>query len=87
MTPDQAQALAVQTLADLSRHELVAQATMPGELVLAPGSSVLLTGTGTAFDQLYVVDEIQRRVSARDGFTQTVRAVNAPSMTSGSAAA
>jgi phage protein D len=87
MTPDQAQALAVQTLADLSRHERVALATMPGELVLAPGSSVLLTGTGTAFDQLYVVDEIQRRVSARDGFTQTVRAVNAPAMTIGSAAA
>jgi phage protein D len=87
MTPDQAQSLATQTLADLSRHECVAQATMPGELLLTPGSSVLLTGTGTAFDQLYVVDEIQRRVSARDGFTQTVRAVNAPATTSWSAAA
>jgi phage protein D len=87
MTPDQAQTLATQTLADLSRHERVAHATMPGEVELAPGSSVLLTGTGTAFDQLYVVDEILRRVSARDGFTQTVRAVNAPAAAIGSSAA
>jgi len=37
---------------------------------------VLLQGTSSEFDQTYAVDEITRRVSARDGFVQTVRAVN-----------
>jgi hypothetical protein len=51
---------------------------MPGELDLVPRSIVLLQGTNTAFDQTYAVDEITRRVSTRDGFVQTVRAVNTP---------
>jgi phage protein D len=78
LTPQQAMMLATQTLSDLSRHERVITATMPGELDLAPRSLVLLQGTGTAFDQTYSVDEITRRVSVRDGFVQTVRAVNTP---------
>ena len=71
-------ALATQTLADLSRHERVVTATMPGDLTLAPRSLVALQGTQTAFDQTYVVDEVLRHISLRDGFVQTVRAVNTP---------
>jgi phage protein D len=78
LTPQQAMTLATQTLSDLSRHERVITATMPGELDLAPRSLVLLQGTNTEFDQTYAVDEITRRVSVRDGFVQTVRAVNTP---------
>ena len=76
MTPQQAMALATQTLSDLSRHERVVTATMPGELELAPRSLVALQGTDTDFDQTYLVDEITRRVTARGGFVQTVRAVS-----------
>ena len=79
LTPQQAMTLATQTLSDLSRHERVITATMPGELNLAPRSLVMLQGTNTAFDQTYAVDEITRRISIRDGFVQTVRAVNTPS--------
>jgi hypothetical protein len=32
-----------------------------------------LQGTGTAFDQVYVVDEVTRRLSFAHGFAQTVR--------------
>jgi phage protein D len=78
LTPQQAMTLATQTLIDLSRHERVITTTMPGEIDLAPRSLVLLQGTNTDFDQTYAVDEITRRVSARDGFVQTVRAVNTP---------
>ncbi len=78
LTPQQAMTLATQTLTDLSRHERVITATMPGELDLAPRSLVLLQGTNTEFDQTYAVDEITRRISSRDGFVQTVRAVNTP---------
>jgi phage protein D len=80
LTAAQALNLATHTLSDLSRHERVATATMVGDLTLAPRAAVLLVGTETAFDQLYIVDEITRRISARDGFTQTARAVNRPSM-------
>ena len=78
LTGEQAIALATQTLADLSRHERVVVASMPGELLLAPRSLVSLQGTQTDFDQTYVVDEILRRISLQDGFIQTVRAVNTP---------
>lgn len=73
-----AMTLAATTLADLSRHERVVTATMPGEVALAPRSLVTLSGTGSDFDQTYVVDEIVRRISMRDGFMQTVRCVNTP---------
>lgn len=75
----EALAFATNTLADLSRHERVVTATMPGELSLAPRSLARLEGTGTDFDQTYLVDEIVRHISLQSGFTQTVRAVNTPS--------
>jgi phage protein D len=78
LSAQDALALATQTLADLSRHERVVTAQMPGELELAPRSQVSLQGTQTEFDQTYVVDEIIRRVSMQNGFVQTVRAVNTP---------
>jgi len=74
----EALSLATRTLADLSRHERVVTATMPGDIALAPRSLVTLAGTGSDFDQTYVVDEIVRRISMQDGFMQTVRCVNTP---------
>jgi phage protein D len=78
LTAQDALALAIQTVSDLSRHERVITAQMPGELELALRGLVSLQGTQTAFDQTYVVDEITRRISMQDGFVQTVRAVNTP---------
>lgn len=78
LSAEQAMTLATHTLADLSRHERVILASMPGDLDLAPRSLVTLEGTATDFDQTYVVDEIVRSVSLRGGFTQVVRCVNTP---------
>jgi phage protein D len=78
LSAQDAVALATQTLLDLSRHERVIIAQMPGELILAPRSLVSLQGTQTEFDQTYIVDEIVRRISRQGGFVQTVRAVNTP---------
>jgi hypothetical protein len=33
-----------------------------------------LAGTGTIFDTVYVIDEVERRLHARQGFLQRVRA-------------
>ncbi len=76
LTPQDALQLAQRILADLSRHERVIRATMPGELALTARSQVLLTGTGTDFDQGYQVAEIERRISTQRGFVQTLRAKN-----------
>jgi hypothetical protein len=77
LTPDQALRLANRKLAELTAYERVIVAEMPGELGLNARSTVLLTGTGTQFDQMYFVDTIDRMISYEGGFTQHLRAKNA----------
>lgn len=76
LTSDQALKLAQQKLAELTRHERVVSATMPGELALTPRSLVTLAGTGTDFDQTYFVDVIERQLHVESGFTQHLRCKN-----------
>ena len=76
LTPDQALNLAQRKLAELAQHERVIDLTMPGELTLTPRSLITLTATGTAFDQSYFVDTIERRIGVGCGFVQRVRAKN-----------
>jgi phage protein D len=75
LTPEQALALAQQRLVELSQHERVVTAAMPGELTLAPRMLVRVEGTGTSFDQNYWVHEVSRQLSPA-GFTQRVLARN-----------
>jgi hypothetical protein len=77
LTPDVALKLAQQRLAELTQHERVIVAEMPGELSLTPGQQILLQGTGTAFDRIYSVDSVERRLDVAHGFTQQIRACNA----------
>ncbi len=76
LTPDAALKLAQTRLAELSRHERVIHAEMPGELSLTPRQQILLQGTSSDFDQVYWIDEITRRLSFAGGFTQSLRARN-----------
>lgn len=76
LTPDQALQLAQRKLAELTQHERVVEAGMPGELTLTPRSQIVLAGTGTDFDQTYFVDAIERTLSPQTGFTQRIRAKN-----------
>ncbi len=77
LTPDAALQLAQRRLAELTRHERVITAEMPGDLVLQPRMQVVLEGSATGFDQLYWIDEVDRHLSVHGGFTQQVRARNA----------
>jgi phage protein D len=79
LTPDQALNLAQKRLAELTQHERVVSVEMPGELALAPRMMLRLEGTGTDFDQSYWIDEIERHLSVRHGFTQRLRAKNSSS--------
>ncbi len=76
LTPDAALKLARNRLAELTRHERVVIAEMPGDLLLAPRMAIALAGSRTAFDQLYWIDEIERSLHWQRGFTQRVRARN-----------
>lgn len=70
LSPDEAQKLAERSLADLKRHEWLANVTMPGELTLSARSRVAIVGTGTAWDRLYAVNKVTRHIDAQRGFTQ-----------------
>ena len=76
LTPDKALALAMQCLAEITRHERTIEFSMPGDLVLAPGNVILLNGTATDFDQAYYIDSIHRTFRVKTGFLQHVRANN-----------
>ena len=76
LTSNDALQLANRILADLSAHERLVHAELPGELSLTPRSRIRLTGTGTDFDQLYYVAELDRHFSAGHGFTERLRLKN-----------
>jgi hypothetical protein len=76
LTPNAALAYASQKLAEITRHERVLEAEIPGELALSARDVIALTGTGTGFDQLYYVDVIERDIGP-EGFREWIRAKNA----------
>ncbi len=78
LAPADALQLAQRILADLSAHERVVHAELPGELTLTPRTRIQLTGTGTDFDQVYNVAELDRHFHADHGFTERLRLKNIP---------
>jgi phage protein D len=74
VTADAAQAIAQQVLRDMAQHAMCLDFDMPGELTFQPRVGLQLSGTGTDFDQVYVISDVERRISFERGFTQHVRA-------------
>lgn len=61
----------------LIQHEMrIEGLVMPGDNALDVTSIISLTGTGTAFDQTYYPDSINRAISLAGGYTMTVHAKN-----------
>ena len=50
--------------------------TGPIRRAITPRTPILLSGTGTDFDQTYHIAEIERSLSFERGFTQRIRARN-----------
>lgn len=76
LTPDQALKFAQDKLAELSLHERVVELLLPGDLSLLSSTTLALSGTYTEFDQVYYIDSVETRLSAKSGFAQYVRARN-----------
>lgn len=76
LTSDMTLGMAVRHLSEITRHERMVEFSMPGDLTLVPGDVILLSGTGTEFDQAYYIDSIYRTFRTKTGFLQRVRASN-----------
>lgn len=76
LTRDQAQQLAQAKLEDITRHERVLTASLPGDNVLTTRAMLRLVGTNTSWDQDYYPDTVTRHLSVADGYRMEVRAKN-----------
>lgn len=72
---EQADALARATYLQLRARKRTLTATMAGELTLTPRRMLQVTGTGTGWDTVYVVDRIVRHMGLERGFSQLISAV------------
>jgi len=64
--------LATQIWIQMSQHEKTLEFSMPGDVTSLPRMTVNLSETGTEFDDVYIISEISRRFSLREGFIQDV---------------
>jgi phage protein D len=71
-----ASTLASQQITQIAQHERVVEFEIPGELSLTARDQVMLAGTNSNFDQSYLIESIERRIS-QQGFVQHIRAKNA----------
>ncbi|MGF7131904.1 phage protein D [Paraburkholderia sp. EB58] len=78
LTQEQAQILANQTLADISRFEREFDATMQGDELLTTHKKAVIQGTQTSFDQAYYIQQIARTFDFEGGFDMTVTGKNIP---------
>ena len=76
LTQAQCAAVARSIRAELGRHERTVTFGMPGEFALRPRVAIAVQGTGTAFDTIFFVSEVERQFSLREGLWQTVHARN-----------
>ncbi|MEQ1694786.1 MAG: hypothetical protein ABL901_03000 [Hyphomicrobiaceae bacterium] len=63
MTNGQAKKTAKKRLREHTRHERTADVTLPGNPDISPLMKLLITGTGTAWDQDYHIDRCGHRIS------------------------
>lgn len=78
LTQDQAQTLANNTLADLTKHEKTMTVCMEGDPAVSVHRMLTLSGTGTAWDQKYYIQSIERNYEFGGPFDMEISAKNHP---------
>lgn len=76
LTRDEALKFAQAKAQEITRHERILTASLPGDNTLTTRAMVKLVGTGTAWDQNYYPDTVTRRISADQGYRMDLRAKN-----------
>lgn len=74
LMPEQAAQKAQSLLQEVTAHEVKLSASMPADDLLDVTSVIQVTGTGSAFDQIYFPEEVVRRMSMDEGYTMHVSA-------------
>lgn len=74
LAADAAQSLAERVLSQMTQHSRSISIEMPGEISITPRMAISLAQTGTSFDGDYVISSIERRISFRHGFSQSLQA-------------
>ena len=61
---------------DLTQHEMKLSVSLPADNILSVANILKVTGTGTAFDQLYYPESITRTLSNSEGYRMQISAKN-----------
>ena len=73
---EQVEAFAEAMYREIAAHAMTVHGEMPGDTVLSKATPIRVTGTGTAWDQVYYPRAITRTLSGEDGFSMTFEARN-----------
>jgi len=76
LTQDKALQRAQSIYRQIVAHEMHLTASLPADNVLDSGKTLLMRGTGTAFDQVYYPESVTRSMSISDGYRMNIRAKN-----------
>lgn len=76
LNKQQADKFAAAKAEEITQHERVITGRLPGDNLMSNRSLIKLTGTGTAWDQMYFVDTVTRRMSVTEGYAMDFRAKN-----------
>jgi phage protein D len=76
LTKQQATLKAQALLAEISKHEMRLEASLPGDNILTAQTLVTVQGTGTPFDQVYFPDSVIRSMSMDEGYRMRLAAKN-----------
>ena len=76
LTQEQADRRAKSLYEQIVQHEMKLTAELPGDVILDTTSVIQVSGTGTAYDQIYYPDSITRRFSWDGGFSMNLSAKN-----------
>jgi hypothetical protein len=75
LTPEQAQQQATTLAQNITIHEIIMSASMPGENTLKKDSLIKVQGTNSSYDQLYYTDTVTRQISL-NGYDMQIIAKN-----------
>lgn len=76
MTKQQADIFTQNRLNEISSREKTLEISMPGDISVGPNTPIALVGTGTAFDQTYVISRVSHSFSQSNGYRMTISTRN-----------
>jgi phage protein D len=76
MTKAQADTAAQNRLNENTSHERSIEVDAPGDVSIDPTMTLQLSGTGTAFDQQYLISEIEHRFTMSEGYRMSISVRN-----------